>query len=343
VRRRDGATLTGIAAEEPTAGAVGSRLLEVDGLRVSFARAGALVRAVTGVSFSVDRGKTLGIVGESGSGKSVTARAIMGLLPSETSRVAGSVRLGGEQLIGLSDRQWRAYRGRDVAMVFQDPARSLNPTIRVGDQVAEGLRAHRGMGRAEARSEAIELLGLVQMPDPRRRYDEYPHQLSGGMRQRVMIAAAIACRPKLLIADEATTALDVTTQAQVMDLLVGLQEQFEMGLILISHDIGLAATYTDEVAVMYAGRVVERAATSVLLRQVRMPYTRGLLDSIPRMGQEPHEPLSALPGRPPDPRALPSGCPFQPRCAHAASRCEVEPPFLEEHEPGHHWACWYPL
>lgn len=230
-----------------------------------------------------------------------------------------------------------------MAMVFQDPGRSLNPTIRVGDQVAEGLRAHRGMGRSEARAEAIELLGLVQLPDPRRRYYEYAHQLSGGMRQRVMIACAIACRPKLLIADEATTALDVTTQAQVMDLLVGLQEQFEMGLILISHDIGLAATYTDDLAVMYAGRVVERAATSVLLRQIRMPYTRGLLDSIPRLEQVPHEPLSALPGRPPDPRVLPPGCPFQPRCAYATSRCEVEAPMLEEHEAGHHWACWYPL
>lgn len=344
MRRREAATAT---APSPVLTAEGRKvsepLLEVDGLRVSFVRSGDVVRAVSGVSFSVEQGRTLGIVGESGSGKSVTARAIMGLLPSDTARVAGSVRLGGQELVGLGERDLRPYRGSQVAMVFQDPTRSLNPTMRVGDQVSEGLRAHRRMGRAAAREEAMELLARVRLPDPRRRFYEYPHQLSGGMRQRVMIARAISCHPKLLIADEATTALDVTTQAQVMDLLVELQEQFSMGLILISHDIGLAAEYTDEVAVMYAGQIVEQAATGRLLARVRMPYTRALLDSLPRLGEAAHEVLPALGGRPPDPRALPRGCPFAPRCTYAAARCEEEAPVLEEHEPGHRWSCWYPL
>jgi oligopeptide/dipeptide ABC transporter ATP-binding protein len=324
--------------------ASGQPLLEVEDLRVAFAASGREVRAVDGVSFSVSPGTTLAIIGESGSGKTVSCRAIMGLLPSGTV-VKGSARLRGAELIGMPEAELRRHRGSEMAMVFQDPARSLNPTIKVGAQIAEAVRTHRKVSKAEAQRQSVELLRLVRIPMPERRFHEYPHQLSGGMRQRVVIAIALACRPRLLIADEATTALDVTTQAQIMELLLDLQRELDMALVMISHDLGLAASYADEVVVMYAGRVVEQASASRLFGErgaVRMRYTRALLDAIPYMERPAHAQLPVVSGRPPDPTALPSGCAFAPRCAHAQEDCTTTAPALTEHAPGHRWACWHP-
>jgi oligopeptide/dipeptide ABC transporter ATP-binding protein len=317
-------------------------LLEVHDLKVTFTGQRRPVRAVDGVSYSVYPGQTLAIVGESGSGKTVSCRAVMGLLPP-AAVVAGSARFAGTQLIGLTDRQLRVHRGANVAMVFQDPTRSLNPTMRVGSQIAEAVRAHRRVSKDLARDQAVELLRLVRIPLPERRCTEYPHQLSGGMRQRVMIAIALACRPRLLIADEATTALDVTTQAQIMELLLELQAELGMTLMLISHDLGLAASYADEVIVMYAGRIVEQAPAARLFSRVQMPYTQALLEAIPRLERPAHAPLPVIGGRPPDLSALPAGCSFAPRCRRAADDCRAAEPPLAEHEPGHRWACWHPV
>jgi oligopeptide/dipeptide ABC transporter ATP-binding protein len=329
-------------------GGPGEVLLDVAGLRVGFGGRGRELRVVDGMSYTLAAGRTLAIVGESGSGKTVSCRAIMGLLP-RAAVVTGSARFLGSQLIGLSEDEMRRHRGTDIAMVFQDPARSLNPTMRIGAQIAEAVRAHRAASRPEAREQALELLRLVHIPLPDRRFDEYPHQLSGGMRQRVMIAIALACRPRLLIADEATTALDVTTQAQIMELLLELQDRLGMALMLISHDLGLAATYADEVIVMYAGRIVEQAPASGLFAldgpagRIRMPYTRALLEAIPRLERPAHSPLPVIAGRPPDPAALPAGCAFAPRCPSAQDDCRTAAPPLHEHEPGHRWACWHPV
>ena len=318
-------------------------LLEVEDLAVTFpGRRNAEVRAVDGISYCVYPGQTLAIVGESGSGKTVGCRAVMGLLPPDAV-VTGSARFGGAQLIGLTDEQLRRHRGANVAMVFQDPARSLNPTMRVGAQIAEAVRVHRDVGRAAARKQATDLLRLVRIPLPERRSAEYPHQLSGGMRQRVMIAIALACRPRLLIADEATTALDVTTQAQIMELLLELQAELGMALVLISHDLGLAGAYADEVIVMYAGRIVEQAPAARLFGQVRMPYTQALFEAIPRLERPAHAPLPVIGGRPPDAAAMLDGCSFAPRCRLAAGDCLAAAPPLAEHEPGHRWACWHPV
>ncbi len=319
-------------------------LLEVEDLRVAFAAGGREVRAVDGISYTVEPGRTLAIIGESGSGKTVGCRAIMGLLPQGTA-ISGSARLRGSELIGLNDSELRKHRGTNLAMVFQDPARSLNPTMRVGAQITEAITTHRKVGKQEARAQAIELLRLVRIPAAERRFHEYPHQLSGGMRQRVMIAIALACRPKLLIADEATTALDVTTQAQIMDLLLELQQELDMALILICHDLGLAASYADEVIVMYAGKIVEQAPAARLFGRdgtVRMRYTRALLDAIPHLERPAHTDLPVVGGRPPDPTALPPGCSVAPRCGHAAEDCLAKAPALTEHAPGHRWACWHP-
>jgi oligopeptide/dipeptide ABC transporter ATP-binding protein len=317
-------------------------LLEVEDLKVTFPGRGRPVRAVDGVSYGVYPGQTLAIVGESGSGKTVSCRAVMGLLPPAAA-ITGSVRFAGTQLIGLTDDQLRRHRGADVAMVFQDPTRSLNPTMRIGGQIAEAIRAHQRVSKTQARQQAVDLLRLVRIPLPERRCTEYPHQLSGGMRQRVMIAIALACRPRLLIADEATTSLDVTTQAQIMELLLELQAELGMTLLLISHDLGLAASYADEVIVMYAGRIVEQAPAPRLFSGVRMPYTQALLEAIPRLERPAHSPLPVIAGRPPDPSALPAGCSFAPRCRHAADDCRATEPPLDEHEPGHRWACWHPV
>jgi oligopeptide/dipeptide ABC transporter ATP-binding protein len=316
-------------------------LLAVEDLRVAFAAGGREIRAVDGVSYQVEAGRTLAIIGESGSGKTVGCRAIMGLLPSGAA-ISGSARLRGSELIGLSDAQLRRHRGSDMAMVFQDPARSLNPTMRVGRQITEAIRTHRQVSRSDANAQAVDLLRLVRIPAAERRFHEYPHQLSGGMRQRVVIAMALACRPKLLIADEATTALDVTTQAQIMELLRDLQQRLGMALIMISHDLGLAASFADEVMVMYAGRGVERAPTRKLFEHVRMPYTRALLDAIPRLENPPHSPLSAVPGQPPDLADEQVGCPFAPRCPNVTEKCREHAPPFEEQEPDHRWACWHP-
>ncbi|HEX3516303.1 MAG TPA: ABC transporter ATP-binding protein [Trebonia sp.] len=319
-------------------------LLEVEDLRVAFAVGGREVRAVDGVSYQVEPGQTLAIIGESGSGKTVGCRAIMGLLPVGA-EISGSARLRGTELIGLSDGQLRKHRGSDMAMVFQDPARSLNPTMRVGSQITEAIRTHRKVSKSEARDQAIELLRLVRIPAADRRFHEYPHQLSGGMRQRVVIAIALACRPRLLIADEATTALDVTTQAQIMELLLELQQELDMALIFISHDLGLAASYADEVIVMYAGKIVEQAPAKRLFGSggtVKMRYTRALLDAIPHLERPAHADLPVVAGRPPDPSMLPVGCSFAPRCPSAADDCTAKAPALAEHAPGHRWACWHP-
>jgi oligopeptide/dipeptide ABC transporter ATP-binding protein len=319
-------------------------LLEVEDLRVAFAAGGREVRAVDGVSYTVEPGRTLAIIGESGSGKTVGCRAIMGLLPNGTA-ISGSARLRGTELIGLSDSQLRKHRGSEMAMVFQDPARSLNPTMRVGKQITEAIRTHRKVSKTDARDQAIELLRRVRIPAPERRFHEYAHQLSGGMRQRVVIAMALACRPKLLIADEATTALDVTTQAQIMDLLLELQRELDMALIFISHDLGLAASYADEVVVMYAGKIVEQAPAKRLFGAggtVKMRYTRALMDAIPHLERPAHTELPVVSGRPPDPSMLPVGCSFAPRCPTAADDCTAKAPALTEHAPGHRWACWHP-
>jgi oligopeptide/dipeptide ABC transporter ATP-binding protein len=356
-------------ARRPAGGGRGEGpLLEVRNLHVRFRQGGAGVRAVNGVDYTAWPGRALAIVGESGSGKTVSARAVMGLLPG-TATVTGSARLRGTELLGLSEAKMRAHRGADIAMVFQDPARSLNPTMRIGAQISEAIRAHLPLSRRAARERAIELMSRVRLPMPERRFVEYPHQLSGGMRQRVMIAIALACQPKVLIADEATTALDVTTQAQIMELLLDLQAESGMALILITHDLGLAACYADEIMVMYAGRVVERAPAAELFGwsgtdgggrragqhgdtgavsrgghagHVRMPYTKALLDAVPRLDRPAHTPLPVVAGHPPDMSAPPAGCSFAPRCPSARGTCRSAAPPLEEHEPGHEWACWYP-
>ncbi|HYW26246.1 MAG TPA: ABC transporter ATP-binding protein, partial [Terriglobales bacterium] len=262
-------------------------LLEVTDLQVRLRRGDREVRAVRGLTYRVTAGRTLAIIGESGSGKTVSCRAVMGLLPA-TAVVSGSAKLDGKELLGLPPSEMREHLGADVAMVFQDPVRSLNPTMRIGAQITEAIHEHLPMSGGEAGQRAVELLERVRIPLARRRFHEYPHQLSGGMRQRVMIAIALACHPRLLIADEATTALDVTTQAQIMELLLELQREMGMALIFISHDLSLAASYADEVMVMYAGRAVERAPTRTLFAHVRMPYTRALLDAIPRLDRPAH-------------------------------------------------------
>ena len=316
-------------------------VLKVENLRVRFDRGGRRVQAVNGLTYQLRAGRTLAIIGESGSGKTVSSRALMGLLPA-TATVTGSARLDGVELVGMPEDEMRHHRGADIAMVFQDPTRSLNPTMRVGTQITEAIRAHSPVEPAAAKRRALELLSLVRIADPHRRFHEYPHQLSGGMRQRVMIAIALSSDPKVLIADEATTALDVTTQAQIMELLAELRSRLGTAIVLISHDLGLAASYADEVIVMYAGRAVEYAPTRVLFAQMRMPYTRALLDAIPRLERASHAPLPVTPGQPPDLMALPAGCAFEPRCARAQPECRHSRPPFVEHAVGHWWACWNP-
>jgi oligopeptide/dipeptide ABC transporter ATP-binding protein len=316
-------------------------LLEVTDLRVRFRSRGETVHAVQGISYTVEPGRTLAIIGESGSGKTVSAYAVLGLLP-RTAQVSGSIRFNSVEIVGLGERELQKHRGRNVAMVFQNPERSLNPTMKVGNQITEAIRRHLPLSREQARERAIELLRLVRIPAAARRFHEYPHQLSGGMRQRVIIAIALACEPALLIADEATTALDVTTQAQIMELLLDLQAQLGTALVMISHDLALAASYAEDVMVMYAGRVVERASAEHLFANVRMPYTRALLDAVPRVELEPHVLLPVVGGLPPDLSEVAPGCSFAPRCPEVQPDCRVAMPSLDEHENGHWWACWHP-
>jgi len=317
-------------------------LLEVSDLRVDFRQGGRVVRAVDRLSYTAPRARTVALIGESGSGKTVSSRAIIGLLPGNA-RITGSVRFEGKELLGLSERKMRSVRGSQIAMVFQDPARSLNPTVRIGPQITEAIHLHADVSKAAAHDRAVELMELVRLPAADERFRQYPHQLSGGMRQRVMIAIALAAQPKLLIADEATTALDVTTQAQIMELLRDLQQRLGMALIMISHDLGLAASFADDVLVMYAGRGVEHASTRKLFEHVRMPYTRALLDAIPLLENPSHSRLAAVPGQPPDLAEEQVGCPFAPRCPKATEKCREHTPPFEEQEPAHLWACWHPI
>jgi oligopeptide/dipeptide ABC transporter ATP-binding protein len=312
----------------------------VRGLRTTFRGEQGEVWAVDGVDLRVERGRTLGIVGESGCGKSVTALSIMGLVPQPPGRIAaGEVLFEGEDLLKAPAQRLRDLRGDKLAMIFQEPMTSLNPAFTVGDQITEALLRHRAIGKEEAKNAAIEMLRRVRIPSPERRAKDYPHQLSGGMRQRVMIAMALACNPKLLIADEPTTALDVTIQAQILELMRALREELGTAIILISHDLGVIAELADEVAVMYAGRIVERCAVGRLFAEPQHPYTVGLLGSIPRLHLE-RERLAAIQGFVPDAAALPEGCPFHPRCPFAVDRCSKEIPPLEEINAGHFVACW---
>ena len=318
-------------------------LLEVEDLKTSFRTPRGKVRAVDGVSLTLDRGRTLGIVGESGSGKSVFVRSLMGLLPPTVER-SGQVRFEGIELTGMGERELRRYWGTEMAMVFQDPMTSLNPVRRIERQITDSLRHNLGVSRAEARERALALLTSVGIPEPAQRLRDYPHQLSGGMRQRVTIAMALSCGPKLLLADEPTTALDVTVQAQILNLLANQQRERRMGMILVTHDLGVVAGHSDEIVVMYAGQVVEKAPTRVLFANLRMPYTEGLLQSIPKIDRPSHTRLRIIGGRPPDLIAPPHGCRFSPRCPYAQPVCHTDPPPLVAAEtPGHVYRCWFPV
>ncbi len=310
-------------------------VLSVRDLRVHFPTRRGVANVVNGVSWEVAAGETLAIVGESGSGKSVSTMALVGLVPQPPARVSGQALFEGQNLIGASPEHLRTVRGRGVALVFQDPMTSLNPVLTVGRQIEESLRLHLGLRGRPARERGIELLEQVGIPDPRRRYDDYPHRFSGGMRQRVMIAIALAGQPRLLIADEPTTALDVTTQAQIVELVADLQEELGMAVVWITHDLGVVAGIADRVLVMYAGEVVEEAMVDDLYADPRHPYTVGLLGSLPSIAR-PGVDLAAIPGVPPDPRALPPGCAFYPRCPQRFdARCAQEKPPLREVAPGH--------
>ena len=318
------------------------RLLEVDDLRTRIRLRSGIVHAVDGLSFEVEMGETVGIVGESGCGKTMAAMSIMRLLPRGGFIAGGEIRLRGRDLVKLSDEEMRKVRGDEVGIVFQDPMTSLNPTMTVGRQIAETVSIHRDVSREAAMTRAVETLELVGMPRPRERVHDYPHQLSGGLRQRVMIAMALACEPKLLIADEPTTALDVTIQAQILRLLDQLKQELGMGIVLITHDMGVIAGRADRVVVMYAGRKAESATTLALFQNVRHPYTEALLTSIPKPDQDKTQPLYSIPGIPPDLRRPPLACRFAPRCAFATDRCRTEDPPLGGEDPSHPYACFHP-
>ena len=319
-------------------------VLDVKNLQTVFFTNSGLFKAVDDLSFSVRRGETLAIVGESGCGKSVTALSIMRLVPDPPGRiVGGSVALEGTDVLGLDEAEMRAIRGNRISMIFQEPMTSLNPVMRIGDQITEAVRLHRDMSAKEAWKKAVEMLRLVRIPEPERRVHEYPHQLSGGMRQRAMIAMALACRPALLIADEPTTALDVTIQAQILALIVDLQKTLGTGLILITHDLGVVAQTAQRVIVMYAGKKVEEAGVEELFENPRHPYTRGLMASMPAvisLGSNNDARLTEIPGMVPSLTNLPPGCAFAPRCSLAIDKCRAEYPPLQEFH-GNHWAaCW---
>ncbi|MFB7863355.1 ABC transporter ATP-binding protein [Streptomyces sp. NPDC056069] len=303
-------------------------LLEVRDLHVEFHTRDGVAKAVNGVNYSVDAGETLAVLGESGSGKSVTAQAVMGILDIPPGKItSGEIRFQGQDLLTLKEEERRKIRGAKMAMIFQDALSSLNPVISVGDQLGEMFQVHRGMSRKDSKAKAVELMDRVRIPAAKERVGQYPHQFSGGMRQRIMIAMALALEPELIIADEPTTALDVTVQAQVMDLLAELQRELNMGLILITHDLGVVADVADKIAVMYAGKIVEQAPVHEIYKAPAHPYTRGLLDSIPRLDQKGQE-LYAIKGLPPNLLAIPSGCSFNPRCPLARERCRTDVPPL---------------
>ena len=313
-------------------------LLEVEDLRTHFATADGLVKAVDGVSLSIRHGETLGVVGESGCGKSITALSIMRLIERPGRIVGGSITLAGRNLLDISDAEMRDVRGDSISMIFQEPMTSLNPVYTCGDQIEEAIAVHRDVSRREARDRAVEMLAQVGIPDAKRRSGEYPHQLSGGMRQRVMIAMALSTNPELLIADEPTTALDVTIQAQILELMKALRERNRMAIMLITHDLGVIAEMADDVVVMYAGKVVEASDVMSVFERPHHPYTKGLLASIPRLGEK-RERLEVIKGVVPNPLNLPSGCLFKRRCPSRMPVCDVAPPF-QEIAPGHVSRCW---
>ena len=314
-------------------------LLSVRNLQVLFATENGEVAAVDDITFDLAEGEVLGIVGESGSGKSVTALSIMGLLPRPPARIGrGSVMFEGENLLNYGERAMRRIRGPGIGMIFQEPMTSLNPVFTIGDQIMETVRVHEGVGKSAQRDRAIQMLARVGIALPERRLDDYPHQLSGGMRQRVMIAIALICRPKLLIADEPTTALDVTIQQQILELLLDLRDEFGMAIMIITHNMGVVAEMANRVIVMYAGKIVKQAPIGALFRQPSHPYTRGLLDSIPSLADD-RERLKTIPGTLPNPSALPPGCRFEPRCAWRVAACTASVPPLVAVEPEHHSAC----
>jgi len=325
-----------------------SAFLQVRDLHVQFPTEDGVVRAVDGVSFDLERGRTLAIVGESGSGKSVTAQAIMGLLNRSVAKVTGSILLDGADLVPMDDDEIRLLRGKQMSMVFQDPMSSLHPYYRVGDQLVEAVRVHQQVSKQQARQQAIDMLARVGIPAPQRRIDDFPHQLSGGMRQRVMIAMGLINDPELLIADEPTTALDATVQAQILELIARLSAELDTAVILITHDLGIVANVADDVAVMYGGRVVEQADVRTLYARPQMPYTLGLLSSVPRLDRTRTDRLEAIPGTPPSLIRLPAGCVFHPRCTYRDlvpdGRCAGQRPDLLEAgaEPGHLVRCHLP-
>jgi len=318
-----------------------AQLIEVKDLRTSFFTPDGEVKAVDGVSLEIEEGKTLGLVGESGCGKSVTALSIMRLVPSPPGKVVGGeILYRGRDLLKLDGEAMRKIRGNEISMIFQEPMTSLNPVFTIGNQIGEAIRLHQGLGRKETRQKTIEMLRLVKIADPEQRIDDYPHQLSGGMRQRVMIAMALSCNPSLLIADEPTTALDVTIQAQILELMKELQQKLGMSLLLITHDLGVVAEQADEVAIMYAGKVVERAKAKEIFDRPLHPYTVGLLNSLPGAGNHKKKRLDAIPGMVPSPLELPGGCRFRDRCPKAAGICaEAEPELAEKGKE--HWAACY--
>ncbi len=324
-----------------TGDAASAPLLSVRDLRTWFHTDQGVARAVDGVSFDVHPRETLGIVGESGCGKTVTSLSILGLLPRPPARIekGSSIVFGGQELVGASEGRMRALRGNEISMIFQEPMSSLNPVYTVGNQISEALRLHRDMDRKAARAEAVRLLAEVGIPEPDRRVDEYPHQLSGGMRQRVMIAMALSCEPKLLIADEPTTALDVTIQAQILELLAGLRASHGMAVLLITHDLGVVAEVCDRVVVMYAGQVVETGTVHEIFQNPRHPYTRGLLDSLPSV-DNPGQRLRSIPGTVPNPIRWPDGCRFRERCAEAGEGCDQPQELVALHGPDRGARCW---
>src|ERR1700677_3256278 len=318
-------------------------VLEIEDLSTHIKLTRSVVQAVDNIDLHIEAGETLGIVGESGCGKSMTGLSIMALLPPGGSIVNGSIKLAGRELVGLRDDELRRIRGNDVAMVFQDPLTSLDPTKTIGYQVAEPVRLHRNVSKAEALERAAEVLALVGLPKPKERLGDYPHQLSGGLRQRVMIAMALACEPKLLIADEPTTALDVTIQAQILALLRDLKDRLGMAMLLITHDMGVIAGHADRVNVMYAGRVVETAEAATLFEEMHHPYTQALLASIPQLHQDAKKALHAIPGLPPDLAHPPQGCRFAARCSRATDKCRAEEPPLAGKTFDHKFSCWHPV
>ncbi len=317
------------------------RLLEIENLRTQFFTSAGTVRAVDGISYNVDEGEAAAIVGESGCGKSVSALSILRLIPDPPGRiVGGSIRFKGIDLLQLSDVEIRSVRGRRIAMVFQEPMTSLNPVLTIGLQLTETLTHHLGMTKQAARARAVELMGMVGISDPERRLSQYPHHFSGGMRQRVMIAMALCCEPELIIADEPTTALDVTIQAQILELMKDLTRRLGVALIIITHNLGVVARYADRVHVMYAGKIIEQGTARQIYHEPGHPYTIGLLHSVPRLDQPRKEKLDPIEGQPPDLARLDEGCAFRPRCRYAVERCATEIPPLEELGDGHYSACW---